>query len=79
MGLTIARSDVIALEVLAPNVPIPGFWPSNGAQVPDIANYVWLPSLSAQQTAAPSNFLLNYTASYSGFVPLFSIAYVPGG
>jgi hypothetical protein len=73
---SIVANDTIALEVLSPTVPIPGHWPSNGAQVPDIANYLWLPSLTSQKAAAPTN-LLNYTAGFSGFVPLFTISYVP--
>jgi hypothetical protein len=73
---SIVANDIVALEVLSPTVPIPGFWPSNGAQVPDIANYLWLPSLTSQKAPAPSN-LLNYTAGFSGFVPLFTISYVP--
>lgn len=76
---TIAKNDIIALEVLSPTVPIPGYWPANGGAVTGIANYVWLPSLTAAKTQAPSNVLLNYSGSFSGFVPLFSIAYVPTG
>jgi hypothetical protein len=76
---TIIANDLIALEVLAPNVPIPGHWPANGGPVTNIANYLWLPALSSVDTPAPSNVLLQHTGSFSGFVPLFSIAYVPSG
>ena len=74
---TIAANDLIALEVLSPNVPIPGFWPSNGGAVANIANYLWLPSLSSANTPAPSHVLLNYQGSFSGFVPLFNFVFVP--
>lgn len=73
---TIIANDVVALEVLDAATPIPGHWPSNGAQVPDIANYLYLPALSSQNTPAPSNVLVNYSGGFSGFVPLFTISYV---
>lgn len=76
---TIAANDLVALEVLSPSVPIPGYWPNNGGTVTNIANYLWLPALSSVQTPAPSNELLNYSGSFSGFVPLFNIAYAPSG
>ncbi|MBX3221566.1 MAG: hypothetical protein KF795_13680 [Labilithrix sp.] len=76
---TIAVNDLVALEVLSPTVPVPGYWPANGGAVTNIANYLWLPALSAVSTPAPSNQLLQYQGSFSGFVPLFSIAYAPNG
>ncbi len=73
---TIASNDLVALEVLAPDVPIPGFWTNNGGQDAGVADYLWLPSLSEQGVPAPSNMLLNYTAGFSGLVPFFTISYV---
>lgn len=71
---TIIANDVIALEVLAPNVPIPGFWTQNGGQDFAVADYIYLPSLSEQNVPAPSNQLLQ-SVGYSGFVTLFNIDY----
>lgn len=75
---TIAVNDLVALEVLDPNVPIPGYWPANGGAVPATASYMYLPSLTEQNVPTPSPMLLNYTGSYSGFVPSFNVSYVPG-
>ena len=72
----VQANDLIALEVLAPDVPLPGFWPNNGGQDATIANYLWLPALSTQGTPA-SSALLNYTAGYGGFVPTFTWTYAP--
>lgn len=74
---TIAKNDVIALEVLDASVPIPGFWPANGGAVQGTASYIYFPALSAQKVPAPSPTLVNYSGSYSGFVPSFTISYVP--
>jgi len=74
---TVVANDLIALEVLAPNVPIPGVWPSNGGAVQGTASYMWLPALSAQNVPAPSQQLLNYQGSYSGFVPAFNVTFQP--
>ncbi len=74
---TIVANDLIALEVLAPNVPIPGVWPNNGGAVQGTASYMWLPALSAQNVPAPSQQLLNYQGSYTGFVPSFNVMYLP--
>lgn len=69
---TTAANDLVALEVLSGNVPIPGSWPNNGGAVEGTASYMWLPALSARGTPAPSNQLLQYEGSYSGFVPAFN-------
>ncbi len=73
---TIAANDLVALEVLAPDVPIPGYWPQNGGPQLGTATFMWLPALSAQNVPAPSNRLVEYQGSYSGFVPSFTVAYV---
>jgi hypothetical protein len=74
---TIIANDLIALEVLAPDVAIPGVWTNSGGAVLGTASYMWLPALSAQNVPAPSGQLLNYQGSYSGFVPTFNISYLP--
>lgn len=75
----IAVGDAIALEVLDPTTPVPGYWPANGGAVLGTASYVYYPALSAQSVPAPSATLVNYAGSYSGFVPAFTISYVPNG
>lgn len=74
---TIAKNDVVALEVLDASTPIPGFWPANGGAVQGTASFIYFPALSAQSVAAPSAALVNYSGSYSGFVPSFTLSYVP--
>ncbi|MEZ4257662.1 MAG: hypothetical protein R3B36_01260 [Polyangiaceae bacterium] len=76
---TIAANDLVALEVLAPDVPIPGTWTQNGGADTGTASYMWLPALSTQNIPAPSGQLLNYQGSYSGFVPSFNFTFVEGG
>jgi hypothetical protein len=75
---TIAANDLVALEVLAPDVPIPGTWTQNGGADTGTASYMWLPALSTQNVPAPSGQLLNYQGSYSGFVPAFNFTFVEG-
>lgn len=74
---TIAVNDLIALEVLDAATPIPGYWPSNGGAILGTSTYVYYPALSAQNVPAPSPALVNYTGSYSGFVPAFTVSFVP--
>lgn len=76
---TIIANDLVALEVLSPDVPIPGSWPNNGGADATVANYIFFPALSSAQVPAPSNQLLSYQGSFSGLVPSFQIEYVPGG
>lgn len=73
---TIIANDFVAYEILAPNVPIPGYWPANGGPVPATASYMYLPAPSTQGVPAPSNVLLNHTGSYSGFLPAFTFTMV---
>jgi len=72
----IITSDVVGLEVLAPSVPIPGFWTNNGGQDFTVADYIFIPSFTQQGTQAPSNFLLQ-PVGYSGFVMLINVDYAP--
>jgi hypothetical protein len=62
----IRYADWIGLEILAPDVPLPGVWTQNGG--PDIAlpSYLWLPSLSSRGPAPTQN--LRSEGSYSGFL-----------
>jgi hypothetical protein len=68
---TIAFNDRIALQVLAPNVPIPGIWRRNGGQEPFLDTELWqaLPLPGQNQRGV---------GSYSGFMPAFNFQFVPG-
>lgn len=71
---TIAAADLVALEVLAPNVPIPGVWTRNGGAQLDLPTYAYFPALSARVNAPSSN--LRSEGSYSGFLPSFNLNFV---
>jgi hypothetical protein len=68
-------NDWIGIEVLAPNVPIPGVWTANGGADITLPDYLWLPSLSSRSAAPTQN--LRSEGSYSGFVPTFNISFAP--
>lgn len=72
---TVVAQDYIALEVLAPNVPIPGFWRQNGGQEQFLNTEVWLPALSSQFPAPTKN--LRSAGSFSGFIAAFNYTFVP--
>ena len=69
---TIVANDLVALEVLAPNVPLPGIWPNNGGGVLSLPDYMWFPALSTQGVSAPSSNLRS-DGSFSGFLPSFNL------
>lgn len=71
----IRYADWIALEVLAPDVPIPGIWTANGGGDLMLPDYLWLPALSTRSAAPTQN--LRSEGSYSGFLPTFNISFVP--
>jgi len=68
-------NDWIGIEVLAPNVPIPGVWTNNGGADITLPDYLWLPALSARSAAPTQN--LRSEGSYSGFVPTFNVSFAP--
>jgi hypothetical protein len=67
---TIAFNDQIALQVLAPNVPIPGIWRRDGGQEQFLDTNLWqvLPAPGQNQRSA---------GSYSGFMPAYNFQFVP--
>jgi hypothetical protein len=71
----IRYADWIALEVLAPDVPIPGVWTANGGADITLPDYLRLPSLSERFAAPTQN--LRSEGSFSGFVPTFNILFAP--
>lgn len=68
---TIAFNDQIGLQVLAPNVPIPGIWRRDGGQEQFLDTNLWqvLPAAGQNQRSA---------GSFSGFMPSFNFQFVPG-
>ncbi len=68
-------NDWIGIEVLAPNVPIPGVWTNNGGADIALPDYLWLPALSSRSAVPTQN--LRSEGSYSGFVPTFNVSFAP--
>lgn len=75
---TIAAQDMIALEILAPNVPIPGTWvnPPFGGNMQQ-ANYIYWPAF----TTNPANAGQNKRAAtgFTGFMPSYNLNFVASG
>lgn len=69
-------NDWIGLEVLAPDVPIPGVWTANGGADITLPDYEWFPALSTRGMGLPTQNLRS-EGSYSGFVPTFNISFAP--
>jgi hypothetical protein len=75
---TVVANDLVALEILSPNVPLPGVWTRNGGAELTLPNYMWFPALSAQGVGAPSSNLRS-DGSMSGFLPSYNLNFVPAG
>lgn len=71
---TIVANDLVALEVLAPDVPIPGVWVNNGGADFSLPNYLYLPAMTTRGINAPTQNLRS-DGSYSGFLPSFNLNY----
>ncbi|MBF6595972.1 MAG: hypothetical protein IVW51_16225 [Thermaceae bacterium] len=71
---TLAAADLVGLEILAPNVPIPGNWTRNGGPQLGLPDYIYFPALSTRVNAPSSN--LRSDGSYSGFLPSFNLNFV---
>ncbi len=69
---TIAAGDLVGLEILTGNVPIPGHWVNNGGAVVTLPNYLWFPAMSARFPNAPTQNLRS-EASHSGFMPSYNL------
>lgn len=69
-------NDWVGLEVLAPDVPLPGVWTNNGGADLTLPDYLWLPALSQRGMGLPTQNLRS-EGSYSGFVPTFNISFAP--
>ena len=85
---TVAVNDRMALEVLAPDVPIPGYWTQNGVPLatagnhdpdPGVAVFEWMPSPLEGGSPFSTGRVLVPTGSYSGLQPAFNVVFVPAG
>jgi hypothetical protein len=67
---TISFDDWVGLQVLAPNVPIPGIWRRNGGTEEFLNTELWqaLPAPGQNQRGV---------GSYSGFMPAFNFQFTP--
>lgn len=68
----LVSNDLVALEVLASNVPIPGTWVNNGGSVLSLPNYAYFPAFTTRGLNAPTQNLLS-DGSYSGFLPSYNL------
>jgi len=74
---SVAGQDHIGLEVLDPNVPLPGVWTNASSAYPN-ATFIWLPALSAQGFRAGGPGMPPIPGTYpSGFIPTVSYTFVP--
>ena len=71
-----AAQDLVAIEVLAPNVPIPGTWanpPFGGNFVQ--ANFIYWPAFTLNPNNTGQNKLSD--RGFSGFMPSYNLNFVP--
>lgn len=66
-------NDWVGLEILAPDVPLPGIWTNNGGTNLLFPDYLWLPALSSRGGAPSRNF--HAEGSFSGFLPAFNLSF----
>jgi hypothetical protein len=68
---TIAAGDLLALEVLAPGVPIPAYTATGGGpgEAPDFA---WFPAPSQAGIGAPSTNVVSFNGDFGGYQLLLS-------
>lgn len=69
-----SAQDMVALEVLAPDVPIPGTWANNFSGNFVQANYMYWPAFTANPANAGQNKRAN--AGFSGFMPSYNLNFV---
>jgi hypothetical protein len=70
----IAAQDLVAIEVLAPNVPIPGTWVNNFSGNFSQANYIYWPAFTLNPNNAGQNKKSN--TGFSGFMPSYNLNFV---
>lgn len=69
---TIAAGDLVGLEILDANVPIPGNWVRNGGAEVTLPNYLWFPAIGTRGGTTPSQNLRS-EGSHSGFMPSYNL------
>jgi hypothetical protein len=76
---TIAADDLLALEVLEPNVPVPAYTATAGASEAAIPDFAWFPAPSAAGVPAPSSNVVSYNGDFSGYQVLMNAELGGGG
>jgi len=76
-----AATDQLALEVLAPNVPVPAFMTQNGNVDYGVLSYAWFPAPSSYGLPAPSPNPITGTGTgdFTGFLVLMNADLTPDG
>jgi hypothetical protein len=69
---TIAADDLLALEVLEPNVPVPAYTATGGASEAAIPDFAWFPAPSQAGVPAPSPNVVSYNGDFSGYQVLMN-------
>jgi hypothetical protein len=69
---TVAAGDLLALEVLEPNVPVPAYTATGGASEAAIPDFAWFPAPSQAGTPAPSPNVVSYNGDFSGYQVLMN-------
>jgi len=69
---TIAAGDLLALEVLEPNVPVPAYTATAGASEAAIPDFAWFPAPSQAGVPAPSPNVVSYNGDFSGYQVLMN-------
>lgn len=75
-GGGIRYNDWLGLEILDPDVPIPGVWTQDGGVDLALPTFMWLPSFTERGLTAPTQNLRS-EGSYSGFLPAWNVKFRP--
>ena len=68
----VVHFDLLGLEVLEPNVPVPAYTATNGAAEANIPDFAWFPAPGQSGVQAPSANVVPYTGDFSGYQVLMS-------
>jgi hypothetical protein len=69
---TIAAGDLLALEVLEPNVPVPAYTATGGATEAGVPDFAWFPAPSQAGVPTPSPNVVSYNGDFSGYQVLMN-------
>lgn len=70
---TIIANDLIGIEMLTADVPIPGYWTRNGGPDVMLPSYWYTPALSTRGAVPTQNLLSE--GSFTAFQPAFTLTY----